>query len=135
MRLNVQHRMRLEVARLIAPSIYPLLKNHESVRAHPCVPGMGRNVFFYHHTYPEEGSGTSFRNPREAEMVLGLALYLCCDQVGVKANKITIVAAYAAQVETMNQFIRENSKWKPLNNIVITPIDNFQVIIILLLSI
>ena len=43
-RLDVQHRMRPEVARLIVPSIYPQLENHNSVYDHPHIPGMQRDV-------------------------------------------------------------------------------------------
>ena len=43
-RLDVQHRMRPEVARLIVPAIYPQLENHRSVYEHPHIPGMQRDV-------------------------------------------------------------------------------------------
>jgi hypothetical protein len=53
-RLSVQHRMRPEVARLIAPHIYSDLSNHRSVDAFPNVRGISTNLFFYTHNYIEE---------------------------------------------------------------------------------
>jgi len=125
MRLGVQHRMRAEVARLIAPSIYAHLENHSSVYDHPHVPGVGRDVFFYHHMHPEKEDGTSYFNPHEASMALGLALYLCRDQ-GLPAHSITILATYASQMHLISN-IRKQSKWQPLRNTRIAVVDNFQV--------
>lgn len=54
--LGVQHRMRPEFAQLIAPSIYPNLRNQQSVYAFPSIMGMTKNLFFINHTYLEEVS-------------------------------------------------------------------------------
>lgn len=126
MRLGVQHRMRPEVARLIVPSIYPNLDNHITVYAHPHVPGVGRDVFFYHHTQPEREEGTSYYNAHEASMALGLAQYLCREQ-GVPANKITILATYTAQLHQLRN-MRSQLKCQALQRIRITVVDNFQVL-------
>lgn len=77
--LAVQHRMRPEVARLIVPSVYKNLENHESVLKHPAVPSMTRNVFFLDHDRPEarEEGGSSYYNSHEAAMTLRLAHFLC----------------------------------------------------------
>ena len=125
MRLGVQHRMRPEVARLIVPAIYPNLENHLSVYSHPHVPGIGRDVYFYHHTHPEKQDATSYLNPHEASMALGLALYLCREQ-NIPAWKITILATYAAQLHLLNS-LRKQIRFQPLQNVRITVVDNFQV--------
>lgn len=77
--LAVQHRMRPEVARLIVPSVYKNLENHESVLKHPAVPSINRSVFFLDHDHPEarEEGGSSYYNSHEAAMTLRLAHFLC----------------------------------------------------------
>ncbi|XP_069679798.1 NFX1-type zinc finger-containing protein 1-like isoform X2 [Periplaneta americana] len=52
--LKVQHRMRPEIARLIVPSIYPDLRNHNSVLSFPKIRGVVKNLFFVTHDIPEE---------------------------------------------------------------------------------
>ncbi|KAK2717062.1 hypothetical protein QYM36_007267 [Artemia franciscana] len=52
--LSVQHRMRPDVARLIAPTIYSNLINHPSVLDYPDIKGMKHNVYFLSHSIPEK---------------------------------------------------------------------------------
>ncbi|KAJ4449057.1 hypothetical protein ANN_00452 [Periplaneta americana] len=52
--LQVQHRMRPEISRLIVPSIYPVLLNHHSVTLFEEVQGVSRSLFFIDHTSPDE---------------------------------------------------------------------------------
>lgn len=52
--LSLQHRMRPEVARLIAPAIYQSLKNDSSVLERPDVKGLKQNVFFLAHEVLEK---------------------------------------------------------------------------------
>lgn len=51
--LNVQHRMRPEIANLIRPHIYKELQDHESVLNYPKVIGLQKNLFFINHNHPE----------------------------------------------------------------------------------
>ena len=99
--LAEQHRMRPEVARLIVPSIYKKLVNHESVFNYPTVPSVSRSVFFLNHCNPEEKEkgASSFYNTYEVEMSLRLADFLC--KQGVDEEKITILVTYGAQKEKM----------------------------------
>lgn len=53
-RLNVQHRMRPEIAALISPHIYPDLANHPSVEEFSNVLGIEKNLYFFTHDYKEE---------------------------------------------------------------------------------
>ena len=56
--LSLQHRMRPEVARLIAPAIYQSLRNHSSVLKYPDVKGVKKNVFFLAHEVLEKAVST-----------------------------------------------------------------------------
>lgn len=59
-RLNVQHRMRPEIAALISPHIYTDLANHPSVETFKNVPGIEKNLYFFTHNYKEEVSKSTF---------------------------------------------------------------------------
>jgi len=52
--LAEQHRMRPEIAGLIAPTIYPFLRNHASVMERPHVKGVGMDIFCMTHNVHEE---------------------------------------------------------------------------------
>lgn len=49
-KLNVQHRMRPEIANLIRPTIYKELTDHEQMFKYPNVMGINKNVFFITHS-------------------------------------------------------------------------------------
>ena len=121
--LAEQHRMRPEVARLIVPSIYKNLANHNSVYNYPTVPSVNRNVFFLNHNNPEEreGGSSSFYNTYEVEMSLRLADFLC--QQGVNQGKITILATYGAQKEKILSHRLYNLLSGPIH---VTTVDNYQ---------
>lgn len=52
-KLNVQHRMRREIANLIRPAIYNELTDHELVFKYPNIMGINKNVFFISHNETE----------------------------------------------------------------------------------
>ena len=52
--LEYQHRMRSSISRLLVPSIYANLKDHESVDKYPHVRGLQKDVFFINHTELED---------------------------------------------------------------------------------
>jgi len=123
--LQVQHRMRDDVARLIVPSVYRQLLNHPSTDQYPPIPSMGgRNVFFLDHRGKEqrEVGGSSFFNSFEAEFALRFSLFLH-DQ-GIRQENITILVAYAAQKRFVEELRRE--KFRLLDCIHVTTIDNYQ---------
>ncbi|KAI9554746.1 hypothetical protein GHT06_020022 [Daphnia sinensis] len=124
--LAVQHRMRPEVARLIVPSVYKNLENHESVLQHPAVPSMTRSVFFLDHDHPEarEEGGSSYYNSHEAAMTLRLAHFLC--EQGIQQEKITVLVTYAAQMRSLQAHRKEQYKLRSLDRIHITTVDNYQ---------
>lgn len=124
--LEVQHRMRPEVASLIVPSIYPHLLNHESVENYGHVPGMLKDVFFLDHTELEQGDvsdqeSRSHMNKYEAVMTLALARYLLLQ--GIEKDKITILTTYAGQLLHLMKLRREQSA---LQGVRIAVVDNFQ---------
>ena len=122
--LQVQHRMRPEVARLIVPSIYEKLKNHESVLDYPHIKGMTRSVFFLTHSRMEsdDAEQKSHLNPYEAEMCLALARHLLM-QGPYQCQDITILTTYSGQLLHLKK-IRQ--KHGALQGIKITTVDNFQ---------
>ncbi|XP_048478338.1 NFX1-type zinc finger-containing protein 1 isoform X3 [Plutella xylostella] len=121
--LTVQHRMRPEIAALVAPAIYPRLRNHESVAAFPQVRGLSHNLFFLTHNYKEtaieEDSGKC--NEAEADLTLSLANYLM--QQDYAPEDVTILATYNGQMKYMRI---QRPKYAFLSKVKITVVDNYQ---------
>ncbi|CAH0691773.1 unnamed protein product [Spodoptera exigua] len=122
-RLNVQHRMRPEIAALISPHIYKDLANHPSVETFKNVPGLEKNVYFFTHDYREQVSneGNSRENRKEGDMALALANYLM--NQGFSSEDITILAAYSGQKFYMK---KERQKYASLSRVKIIVVDNYQ---------
>ncbi|XP_075977884.1 NFX1-type zinc finger-containing protein 1-like [Anticarsia gemmatalis] len=122
-RLNVQHRMRPEIAALISPHIYPHLENHPSVENFGDVLGVEKNVFFFSHEYREQDTieSNSRANHKEADLVLAMANYLI--QQGYSSDDVTILAAYSGQMFYMR---KERNNYNRLSGVKITVVDNYQ---------
>nr|CAD7200153.1 unnamed protein product [Timema douglasi] len=121
--LQLQHRMRPEIAELITPTIYPVLMNHSSVETYPDVKGMLKNVYFVKHNKPEaqDGESSSHSNRHEADFLLALCWYLILQ--GYDGEDITILTTYSGQM----LYLREKrSKHLMLHNVRMTVVDNFQ---------
>nr|CAD7431768.1 unnamed protein product [Timema monikensis] len=121
--LQLQHRMRPEIAELITPTIYPVLMNHSSVETYPDVKGMLKNVYFVKHNKPEaqDGESSSHSNRHEAEFLLALCQYLILQ--GYDGEDITILTTYSGQMLYLRE---ERSKHLMLHNVRMTVVDNFQ---------
>ncbi|XP_046620436.1 NFX1-type zinc finger-containing protein 1-like isoform X3 [Neodiprion virginianus] len=121
--LGHQHRMRPEIARLICPSVYKILHNHECVLEYPPVMGLEKNVFFITHDNPEatHDNQESWINPHEAKFLVAFARHLILQ--GYKSTEITILCTYAGQLFTL---IKERNCHEILKAVRITTIDNFQ---------
>ena len=124
--LGIQHRMRPEVSRLIVPVIYPKLKDHESVKRYPNIPGMAENVFFLTHSEMEKGDKSdqdsrSHTNPYEADMALALARHLLLQ--GLNPSQITILTTYSGQLLHFRKLRRNHALLKDVR---ISVVDNFQ---------
>ncbi|KAM5246213.1 NFX1-type zinc finger-containing protein 1 [Ctenodactylus gundi] len=97
-RLNYQHRMRPEIARLLTPHIYQNLENHPSVLKYENIKGVSTNLFFIEHNFPEQEiqEGRSHQNQHEAHFVVELCKYFLCQEY--LPSQITILTTYTGQL-------------------------------------
>ncbi|KAG9045583.1 hypothetical protein FS837_006070 [Tulasnella sp. UAMH 9824] len=65
--LDVQRRMRPEIANLVRDKLYPALKDHELVQSPPKIRGMARDVFFLDHRHAEESGGDDSASKTNAQ--------------------------------------------------------------------
>lgn len=121
--LEVQHRMRPEIAKLIVPAVYPKLENHSSVHYYPPIQGLTTNMFFISHNKEEElvQDSSSRLNEHEARFLIKLARHLILQ--GYEPNEITILTTYSGQ---MFQLWKERREHSILKDVRITVVDNFQ---------
>lgn len=102
--LQVQRRM-IPAIREIVHTFYPRLEDHDVVKTHPPVAGMGgENLWWFQHDWPETRIDHSYQNYKEADMVVGFAKYLV--QHGLQPSQITILTYYSGQVKTMQRVLR-----------------------------
>ncbi|KAM4582295.1 NFX1-type zinc finger-containing protein 1 isoform 2-T2 [Fundulus diaphanus] len=102
-RLNYQHRMRPDIARLLTPHIYSELENHPSVFEYENIKGLNTNLFFLEHNHLEEEirDGKSHQNSHEAKFVVALCKYLLLQDY--KPEQITILTTYTGQLHCLRQ--------------------------------
>ena len=103
--LTVQYRMRPEIAQLICPHIYPTLENDKKVTKYDNIRGINTNMYFFNHKYEEKQyqNSHSYYNAREAYLAAGLCNYLLNQEY--EPSKITVLAAYASQVNYLMELI------------------------------
>ena len=120
--LNIQHRMRPEIARLVHPHIYSTLYNHESVQQYEEMKGVAKNMFFISHEYFEEENNdlSSPVNKCEAEFTAALCKYLL--QQGYESKNITVLTPYTGQMLELRNCMPKNT----FNGVRISIVDNFQ---------
>jgi AAA domain len=104
--LEVQHRMRPEISRIIRAQTYPRLRDHESVFEHPAVKGASKNIVFLDHRYPEAGEedGTSKKNYHEAETCVELVRFFLLQGYG--PNQIVVLTPYLGQLLLLLQQVK-----------------------------
>ncbi|XP_070815806.1 NFX1-type zinc finger-containing protein 1 [Chaetodon trifascialis] len=104
-RLNYQHRMRPDIARLLTPHIYSELENHPSVLDYDNIKGLNTNLFFVEHKHPEEEikDGRSHQNRHEAMFVVALCRYLLFQDY--KPEQITILTTYSGQLHCLRKLM------------------------------
>ncbi|ESO98811.1 hypothetical protein LOTGIDRAFT_213601 [Lottia gigantea] len=119
--LEIQHRMRPEISKLMKP-IYPTLMDHFSVRTFDNVKGLAKNIFFIDHKFEEQHNEEmrSHSNSYEAEFISKLADYLL--KQGYDKKQITVLTAYSGQIHQLKKVMPKHR----FEGIRITPIDNFQ---------
>lgn len=104
-RLDYQHRMRADIARLLTPHIYPELENHPSVLSYENIKGLEANLFFVEHNHPEETikDGKSHQNEHEAKFVVALCRYLLLQEY--KPEQITVLTTYSGQLHRLRRLM------------------------------
>ncbi|XP_017560739.2 NFX1-type zinc finger-containing protein 1 isoform X2 [Pygocentrus nattereri] len=104
-RLNYQHRMRPDIARLLTPHIYSELENHSSVLEYENIKGISTNLFFMDHKHLEEEikDGRSHQNLHEAHFVVALCRYLLCQEY--QPSQITILTTYTGQLYCLRKLM------------------------------
>ena len=120
--LEIQHRMRPEIAQLVCPHVYEKLLNHESVEKYPDIRGISKNLFFVCHTQPESENPNllSYQNDFEAKYIVGLCAHLL--RLGYSPSQITILTPYVGQL----LLIRDKMPKSEFEGVRVTAIDNFQ---------
>ncbi|XP_022808817.1 NFX1-type zinc finger-containing protein 1-like [Stylophora pistillata] len=123
--LNVQHRMRPEIAALMK-HIYDNLENHKSVEEYEDVKGIKKNMFFINHNHMEESSDQlhSHVNKHEAKFSVALCRYLL--QQGYEAHQITLLTTYMGQMFALKDCLQGEEEDSPLRGVRRTTVDNFQ---------
>ena len=122
--LNVQHRMRPEIADLMK-HIYDDLQNHESVEKYEDIKGMKKNMFFISHNYLEKSCDQSHShvNEHEAKFLVALCRYLL--QQGYKADQITLLTTYMGQMFAIRDCLKAEND-QSVGSVRLTTVDNFQ---------
>ncbi|KZT10660.1 P-loop containing nucleoside triphosphate hydrolase protein [Laetiporus sulphureus 93-53] len=102
--INVQRRMRPEIADLVRNYLYPRLEDHDLVKHYPPVRGMAKDVFFLSHKHRENGSeddSVSKYNMFEVNMIKDLVLYLLRQGTYSAEGDIVVLCAYLGQLARM----------------------------------
>ena len=119
--LEIQHRMRPEIAGLVCPYIYSTLLNHESVLNYEEVRGVTTNMYFFDHKYPEQGNDDlRSHSNEEAKLVVALCDYFL--KQGYTPNQITVLTTYTGQVLKLKLLMPR----RKFDGVRITAVDNFQ---------
>ncbi|CAL4097301.1 unnamed protein product, partial [Meganyctiphanes norvegica] len=121
--LQYQHRMRPEISKLLVPSIYPHLQDHQSVQYYPDVKGMAKNIYFVSHNVHEKSTSdrTVHENSHEADFIMSLCRHLLLQ--GYKAEDITILTPYTGQLFLLKAIQNGNKLYKQVR---ICIVDSFQ---------
>ncbi|OBZ70961.1 hypothetical protein A0H81_09027 [Grifola frondosa] len=106
--INVQRRMRPEIADLVRNTLYPKLEDHDLVKVYPSVKGMAKNVFFMTHNHKENGGEDDFvskYNTFEVEMIKDLVLYLLRQGSYSAEGDIVVLCAYLGQLSKLRDVL------------------------------
>ena len=106
--LSTQRRMRPSIAELIRRTIYPDLRDADSVHHHPAVRGMRYPLFFLDHDHLEAGEeeeagalSGSKQNAGEAALVVALTKYLL--HQGYAPGQIAVLTPYVGQLKLLRK--------------------------------
>ncbi|XP_052785302.1 NFX1-type zinc finger-containing protein 1-like [Mya arenaria] len=119
--LELQHRMRPEIAELIKP-IYKNLRNHSDVQNYEPIRGVASNMFFITHSEHEANDEDlrSHSNVHEAEYIVELCRYLI--KQGYEAQQITVLTLYSGQLFCLKGLMPKSE----FEGVKLTVVDNYQ---------
>ena len=109
--LNVQRRMRPEISALIRRTLYPRLKDHETVQNLPSVVGLRKNLFWLDHTNLEErvrpdANQRSKSNLWEVDMTHALVRHIVRQGV-YNSEDIAVLTPYSGQLQRLRAKMRQ----------------------------
>ena len=121
--LEVQHRMRPEIAQLICPHIYPSIINAPNVQQYADIRGIKHNVFFIDHNAVEDDISVELMSPSN-EFEAKFVIRLCCHFImqGYSPDQITILTMYSGQILKIKKMMQK----EVISRIRISSVDNFQ---------
>ena len=121
-KLEIQHRMRPEISKLLVPHIYKGLEDHPSVFEYPVVRGVKANMFFIDHEKAENevADGNSKVNDHEATFLVEVCRYLI--KQDYRPTQITILTTYSGQ---LNAFKKKMPK-QEFEGVRVSTVDNYQ---------
>ena len=105
--LETQRRMHPSISRLIRGTLYPKLRDFETVNEYPAVVGMRHRLFWLDHDHKEDSKhdqlhSTSHTNRYEVEMIAALVRHL--QRQGVyAANDIAVLTPYLGQLRELRR--------------------------------
>lgn len=109
--LNIQRRMRPDIADLIRRPLYPKLEDHAIVQDYPPVPGMYHHLYWLDHSHREDGSGeldikgTSHSNDYEVQMVKQLISHLS-KQGCYGDGELAVITPYVGQLRKLRNELK-----------------------------
>ncbi|KAF1955358.1 P-loop containing nucleoside triphosphate hydrolase protein [Byssothecium circinans] len=129
--LNLQHRMRPEISKLVRYLTYPELEDAPKTKGRPSLRGFQDNVIFVSHNEHElhanqiadrrdEGSKSSKENEYEVDMVLKCVRYL--GQQGYGTDQIVILTPYLGQLYRLVKTLSSE------NDPILNDLDSFELI-------
>ena len=122
--LNIQHRMRPEIAALMK-HIYNDLQSHESVEKYEDIKGMKKNMFFINHSHLEDPCEDSHSHVNQHEAIFLVALCRYLLQQGYAAHQITLLTTYTGQMFAIRDCLREGNS-EEVDKVCLKTVDNFQ---------
>ncbi|KAL1734067.1 hypothetical protein EV714DRAFT_203327 [Schizophyllum commune] len=107
--INVQRRMRPQIADYPRLILYPTLSDHPLVEQYPDVQGMRKNVFFFTHTHQENGEKDSVSkfNMFEVDMIRDLVIYFLKQGPYTGKGDIAVLCAYLGQLQKVRAALKD----------------------------
>ncbi|KAF0717965.1 Aste57867_1991 [Aphanomyces stellatus] len=108
--LHTQRRMRPAISDLLRKTLYPSLRDGESVTKYPPLHGFAHPLWFCSHEFPESKSDVSLTNPGEADFVVELVLYA----LKQGHNDVAVLTPYLGQLDLLRNQLAAKHVWTAL---------------------